>query len=85
MQAEAGKAEVFFERGGDATLLVRLAGRWHLQRDLPQLVNDASALHGRRVSITVTPPLDGHPALVSALLDRAQTALAGGPPVSAAG
>ncbi len=46
----------------------------HLQRDLPRIVEEAAALHPG-VVLDVTPPLDGHPALVQALLDRAAAAL----------
>jgi len=42
----------------------------HLQRDLPKLVEHARAAHPR-VRISVTAPLDGHPALLEALGDRA--------------
>jgi sirohydrochlorin ferrochelatase len=42
----------------------------HLQRDLPKLVDEARAAHAG-VQIAVTPPLDGHPALLEALADRA--------------
>jgi sirohydrochlorin ferrochelatase len=42
----------------------------HLQRDLPKLVEQARAAH-TGVTIAVTPPLDGHPALLEALADRA--------------
>ena len=45
----------------------------HLQRDLPKLVEEAAGRH-EAVSIRVTPPLDGHPALLQALLDRAESA-----------
>jgi sirohydrochlorin ferrochelatase len=48
----------------------------HLQRDLPALVRNA-ALHHPGIHIKVTAPLDGHPALLHALLDRANAALAG--------
>jgi sirohydrochlorin ferrochelatase len=44
----------------------------HLQRDLPRLVREASS---GDIPIEVTPPLDGHPALLEALLDRASAAL----------
>jgi sirohydrochlorin ferrochelatase len=44
----------------------------HLQRDLPRLVEEA-----RRASpgleIEVTAPLDGHPAMAAALVDRARS------------
>jgi sirohydrochlorin ferrochelatase len=50
----------------------------HLQRDLPVLVRSA-ALHHPGIHIEVTAPLDGHPALLDALLDRANAALAGEP------
>src|SRR5271156_4479718 len=46
----------------------------HMQRDLPRLAQDASRAHGD-IEIEITPPLDGHPALVQALLDRATQAL----------
>lgn len=46
----------------------------HLQRDLPKLVEDARGAYAG-LQIEVTAPLDGHPALVSILLDRAQEAL----------
>ena len=49
----------------------------HLRRDLPALVNEAGARH-KDLDITITAPLDGHPALVQALLDRAEAAIAGG-------
>ena len=43
----------------------------HLQRDLPRLVEEARrATPG--VELEVTAPLDGHPAMTEALLDRAQ-------------
>jgi sirohydrochlorin ferrochelatase len=47
----------------------------HLQRDLPAIVKKLAQAH-QNVEIRVTPPLDGHPAMSQALLDRAQTALA---------
>jgi sirohydrochlorin ferrochelatase len=45
----------------------------HMQRDLPRLARDASETHGD-IEIQITSPLDGHPALVQALLDRASEA-----------
>jgi sirohydrochlorin ferrochelatase len=42
----------------------------HLQRDLPRLVEELRAIHPG-MKIQVTPPLDGHPALIDALLGRA--------------
>jgi sirohydrochlorin ferrochelatase len=48
----------------------------HLLRDLPVLARQASQLHNG-VNISIAPPLDGHPALVQVLLDRAAAALAG--------
>jgi sirohydrochlorin ferrochelatase len=46
----------------------------HMQRDLPRLARDASHTHGD-IEMQITSPLDGHPALVQALLDRASEAL----------
>ena len=49
----------------------------HMQRDLPRLVEEAAGRNGN-IDIQVTSPLDGHPALLEALLDRANEALAKG-------
>jgi len=46
----------------------------HMQRDLPRLAQDASRAHGN-IEMRITAPLDGHPALVEALLHRAAEAL----------
>jgi sirohydrochlorin ferrochelatase len=46
----------------------------HLQRDLPQLIEQIRSVHpGLRVE--VTEPLDGHPALVDIVAERARDAL----------
>jgi sirohydrochlorin ferrochelatase len=45
----------------------------HLERDLPKLAARAAAAHPG-VDLRVTPPLDGHEALVRILLDRAAEA-----------
>lgn len=42
----------------------------HLQRDLPRIVDGLASIHPG-IEIEVKPPLDGHPALLTALLDRA--------------
>ena len=47
----------------------------HLQRDLPKLVR-TSADKYPGVEVEAAAPLDGHPALLEALLDRASEALA---------
>lgn len=44
----------------------------HLQRDLPRIIGDLMNIH-TGMSIEVAPPLDGHPALVDILLERART------------
>jgi sirohydrochlorin ferrochelatase len=46
----------------------------HMQRDLPRLALEASRAHGD-IEIRVTSTLDGHPALLQALLDRANEAM----------
>ena len=46
----------------------------HLDRDLTRLVRDISLKH-KELEIAMTAPLDGHPALVEVLLDRARSAL----------
>ncbi len=45
----------------------------HLQRDLPRLAGEVAA-RLPHVRIEVTPPLEGHPALVEALRDRVRAA-----------
>ena len=45
----------------------------HLQRDLPRLVEQIRLVHPA-VEIQITPPLDGHPAMLDALLGRAREA-----------
>jgi sirohydrochlorin ferrochelatase len=45
----------------------------HLQRDLPRLAAEVAKRYDN-VEIHVTSPLDGHPALLQALLDRASQA-----------
>lgn len=43
----------------------------HLQRDLPRLVDEARRANPG-LEIEVTAPLDGHPAMAEALVDRAR-------------
>jgi sirohydrochlorin ferrochelatase len=49
----------------------------HLQRDLPRIVDELRRIH-TDVEFHVTEPLDGHPALVEILLERAAQAIHGG-------
>jgi sirohydrochlorin ferrochelatase len=44
----------------------------HLERDLPRLVAGVAQAHPG-LEISVSPPLDGHPALLQVLLDRANS------------
>lgn len=46
----------------------------HLERDLPRLVERIAATH-KTLQINVTPPLDGHPALVGILAERVRGAI----------
>ena len=46
----------------------------HLERDLPHLISEVQRAHPD-LEIRVTPPLEGHSALLQALLERAQAAL----------
>ena len=46
----------------------------HLERDLPSIINNIVGKF-RGVKIAATAPLEGHPALLDALLDRVRTAL----------
>lgn len=49
----------------------------HLRRDLPRIVDDLRLIY-QGVEFHVTEPLDGHPALVEILLERAAQAIYGG-------
>jgi sirohydrochlorin ferrochelatase len=62
--------------GGESRFIVVpyfLTTGLHLQRDLPRLVEDTRTAHPE-IEIEVTPPLDGHPAMAAALVDRAKSA-----------
>jgi sirohydrochlorin cobaltochelatase len=60
------------EAGADHVIIVPyfLTLGLHLTRDLPRIVDDIARIHPG-VRVEVTPPLDGHPALIRAVLDRA--------------
>jgi sirohydrochlorin ferrochelatase len=45
----------------------------HMERDLPRLLENISREHAG-IEVVAAPPLDGHPALVQALTDRARGA-----------
>lgn len=45
----------------------------HMERDLPVLIQNISNQYSG-LQIALTPPLDGHPALIQVLLDRAKGA-----------
>ena len=43
----------------------------HLERDLPALIEKIREIHPH-LRIDVTPPLDGHPGMIDAVVDRAK-------------
>src|SRR5712691_9266839 len=63
------------ERGASRILVVPyfLTLGLHLQRDLPRIVADIARIQPG-VAIHVTSPLDGHPAMAQALIERARDA-----------
>jgi sirohydrochlorin ferrochelatase len=70
-----GAVDRLASRGVDHVIVIPyfLTLGMHLQRDLPRLVEELRAVHpGLRIE--VTPPLDGHPALMDALMGRASAA-----------
>jgi len=71
----AGAVEKLVQRGATRIVVVPyfLTLGKHLQRDLPRIVAEIESIHPG-VTITVTAPLDGHPALPQILLNRAQEA-----------
>jgi sirohydrochlorin ferrochelatase len=69
-----GAVESLLARSVEAIIVIPyfLTLGLHLQRDLPRLIREIEISHpGLRIS--VTPPLDGHPAMIDALFDRAET------------
>jgi sirohydrochlorin ferrochelatase len=73
----AGAAGLLVERGAKRIVVIPyfLTLGTHMQRDLPRLVRAAAEAHGG-IEMEITSPLDGHPALLEVLLDRASKALA---------
>ena len=47
----------------------------HMERDLPRIADRISSTH-KGLEIRIAPPLDGHPALLQILEDRARESLA---------
>jgi sirohydrochlorin ferrochelatase len=72
----AGATALLIARGAKRVVVIPyfLTLGTHMQRDLPRLAQDASRANGD-IEMQITAPLDGHPALVEALLDRASQAL----------
>jgi sirohydrochlorin ferrochelatase len=67
----AGAAAALAQRGASRIVIIPyfLTLGLHLERDLPQLVATLRNSHPG-IDIQVTPPLEGHPALLHVLLDR---------------
>jgi sirohydrochlorin ferrochelatase len=72
----AGATSLLIARGAKRIVVIPyfLTLGTHMQRDLPRLVRDASRTHAD-IEMQIAAPLDGHPALLQALLDRASEAL----------
>ena len=71
-----GAVEALVAQGVDDILVVPyfLTLGVHLERDLPRIINQIAG-KCRGVRIRAAAPLDGHPALLEALLDRIRTTL----------
>ncbi len=69
----AGAVERLLARGASRVTVIPyfLTLGIHLQRDLPRLVEDVSIRHAG-LPVAIAPPLDGHPALLDAMLERAK-------------
>lgn len=68
--------ERLIERGADRVVVIPYfltLGR-HVERDLPNIVEGILQQHSG-LDIEITPPLDGHPALLDIMLERARGAL----------
>jgi len=72
-----GAVEALVARGVHDILVVPyfLTLGIHLERDLPSIINQV-ANRIEHVRIRATAPLEGHPGLVAALLDRIKTGMA---------
>jgi sirohydrochlorin ferrochelatase len=70
-----GAVEKLAQRGARRVIVVPyfLTLGLHLERDLPRLVQAAS-LKFKDLEVVMTAPLDGHPALIEVLRDRASSA-----------
>ncbi len=68
--------ERLLDRGAERIVVIPyfLTLGLHMKRDLPRLLDEVREQHPSLAPIAVTEPLDGHPALVQALLDRAAAA-----------
>lgn len=68
--------ECLIARGAEKIVVLPyfLTAGIHLKRDLPRIVGEILESH-KNITIEVTPPLDGHPALGQILLDRAKEVL----------
>ena len=73
-----GAVEMLAARGARRVVVIPyfLTLGTHMQRDLPALAAQSARAHG--IEVEIAPPLDGHPALLEALLDRARQALTHG-------
>ena len=72
----AGALEAAIAKGATRVVVVPyfLTLGIHLQRDLPNIVSGLERIY-KGVEIRVAPPLEGHPALIGILKQRAQEAL----------
>ena len=70
-----GAADRLVQAGADQITVIPyfLTPGLHMERDLPPLIEKIANTHNG-LRIAVTPPLDGHPALLQVLLDRALSA-----------
>jgi sirohydrochlorin ferrochelatase len=67
-------ADDLVQRGADRIVVLPyfLTPGLHMERDLAPLIAKVSAAHPS-IEVIAAPSLDGHPALVAALVDRART------------
>ena len=68
-----GAVDALIGKGVERIVVIPYFLTWglHMERDIARLVGEISGRHNH-LDVRMTPPLDGHPGLIAALVDRAR-------------